>query len=259
MLGAIAGDIIGSRFERGGKKEMEFPLFHPDCRLTDDTVMTIAIADSLINNRSYAETMMEWGSRYPDTGYGGNFRKWLEGSIKGPYNSFGNGSAMRVSPCGYLADEIQVLRAAEESAIPTHNHPEGVKGAQSVALAIFLARQGRSKVEIKNEITSRFNYNLDFSIAELRPFYSFDVTCQGSVPESIVCFLEGKDFEETIRLAISMGGDTDTMAAIAGSIAEVYYGGIPTGIEEEVLNRLPKEMKDVLLVFRKKYGPKQER
>ncbi len=250
MFGAIAGDIIGSRYEILNMKNTDFKLFHPKCRFTDDTVMTIAIADSILHGKPYKDSMMEWGNKYMKVGYGGNFKKWLKGEIKDSYNSFGNGSAMRVSPCGYLDSLENVLEEAEKSAMPTHNHPEGIKGAQSVAAAIYLARTGKSKEEIKEYISSTFDYDLNFTLDEIRPYYSFDVTCQGSVPESIVCFLTGNGVEESIRLAVSLGGDADTMAAIAGSISEAFYNEVPKHIYENSMLLLPDEMKVIIEKFK---------
>lgn len=253
MYGAIAGDIIGSIYEIRNMKKTDFKLFKQTSRITDDTVMTIAIADSLTNDIPYKESMLKWGNLYPKVGYGGRFKKWLKGDIKEAYNSFGNGSAMRVSPCGYLENMEQVLEEAKKSALPTHNHPEGIKGAQSVAAAIFLARKGNSKADIKSYIETNFNYDLSPTPDEIRPSYSFDVTCQGSVPESICCFLASSDVENAIRLAVSLGGDADTQAAIAGSIAEAFYQGIPTNIMNEISERIPPEMKVIIEAFLAKH------
>ena len=242
LLGAIAGDIIGSRHEFQKTKSADFELFTPACTFTDDTVLTVAIADALINGRDYGEVIREYGLRYPDASYGGFFRKWLV-SGGDAYNSFGNGSAMRVSPVGWAFNtEEDILREAERSAAVTHNHPEGIKGAQTVAFAIFLARKGSEKDDIKNEITKRFGYFLDQSLDEIRPGYKIDETCQGSVPQSIRAFLESVDVEDTIRKAVSLGGDADTLAATAGSIAEAYYAGVPEEIASEVRARLPDEL-----------------
>ena len=216
--------------------------------------MTIAIADSLVNAISYRASMLKWGKLYPKVGYGGRFKKWLKGEITDPYNSFGNGSAMRVSPCGYLENINLVLEEAKKSALPTHNHPEGIKGAQAVAAAIFLARKKHSKADIKSYIENHFGYDLSPTPDEIRPSYSFDVTCQGSVPESICCFLASSDVEDAIRLAVSLGGDADTQAAIAGSIAEAFYQEIPVHIMKEILERTPPKMQFIIKSFKEKYA-----
>jgi ADP-ribosylglycohydrolase len=252
LLGALAGDMIGSVHEYTRRKRKDFPLFQPNSSFTDDSVLTLAVADAILNGRDYAEAIREYGLRYPNAGYGGMFIRWLH-SRGGPYNSFGNGSAMRVSPVAWAFDSLEeVLRQAEASAAVTHNHPEGVKGAQAVALAIYLARTGASKEAIRGEIESRFAYDLKRTLADLRPDYAWSEICQTSVPESIIAFLEAVDFEDTIRCAISLGGDADTMAAIAGSIAEAFYG-VPQPIAEEVQRRLPGELWVVVEGFSKKY------
>jgi len=250
MLGAIAGDVIGSRFERDGFKSKEFPLFTKASIFTDDTAMTIAVADALLNNKAYEQALKSWGRRYPLAGYGGTFRQWLAGLVKGPYNSWGNGSAMRVSPVGWLCNTLEeVLTEAEASAAVTHNHPEGVKGAQAIAVCIFLARTGHEKEAIRDYCIETFGYNLRRKIDDIRIYYSFDVSCQGSVPEAIIAFLESDDFEDAIRNAISLGGDSDTIAAMAGSIAEAYYGNVPQEIVDGVAQRLPEDMKNILAQF----------
>lgn len=236
MLGAICGDVIGSRFEAMNYKGTDFPLFAENCRYTDDTTLTIAVADAIMNNKNYAHTIRQYGREHPLAGYGGSFIAWLDDENAPPYNSWGNGSAMRVSPVGWLFDtEELVLNHARLSAEVTHNHPEGIKGAQAVALAVFMARNGYSKESIKQNISSKFGYDLDRTIDEIRPTYEFDVSCQGSVPESIIAFLESTDYEDCIRRAISIGGDSDTIAAMAGSVAEAYYRDIPKEIIEGVM------------------------
>ncbi|MDJ1502335.1 ADP-ribosylglycohydrolase family protein [Xanthocytophaga agilis] len=243
MLGAIAGDIIGSLYEIRGLKTMDFPLFVPESRFTDDTVLTLAVADALLHGGNYAEKIHSYGNAYPLAGYGKSFRDWLQSTDLQPYTSWGNGSAMRVSPVAYVYGSLdEVLQEAEKSAFVTHNHPEGIKGAQAIAAAVFLARKGSSKQEIKEYVQNKFGYNLKRSIEQIRPDYKFDVSCQGSVPESIIAFLESTDVENAIRLAISLGGDTDTMACMAGCIAEPFYGGIPKEIETEVRKRLPQDL-----------------
>ena len=250
MIGAIAGDMIGSIFEHRPHKSTEFPLFSPYSRYTDDTVMMLAVARGLMKDRNYAHEMKDLGRKYPDAGYGGTFIGWIFDDEIKPYNSWGNGSAMRVSPIGYFfGDELDVLREAKATAEVSHNHPEGIKGAQSVALAIFLARKGADKKEIRNRIKSDFGYDLDRTVAEIRPDYRFDVSCQGSVPEAIIAFLDSSDFESAIRLAVSLGGDADTLACIAGGIAEAFYGGVPAAIQREVRGRLPDDLLGILEDF----------
>ncbi|MDJ1470071.1 ADP-ribosylglycohydrolase family protein [Cytophagaceae bacterium DM2B3-1] len=250
MLGAIAGDIIGSLYEIRGLKTMDFPLFVPESRFTDDTVLTMAVADALLDSGRYAEKIHSYGNKYPLAGYGKSFRDWLQSTDLQPYNSWGNGSAMRVSPVSYVYGSLdEVLQEAEKSAVVTHNHPEGVKGAQAIAAAVFLARKRSSKQEIKEYVQNTFGYNLERSIEQIRPDYKFDVSCQGSVPESIIAFLESTDVENAIRLAISLGGDTDTMACMAGSIAEPFYGGLPKEIEIEVRKRLTADLLQTMDAF----------
>lgn len=228
MLGAVCGDIIGSRFERFNYKGTDFNLFDESCRCTDDSILTFAVADVIMNGKDYASTFREYARESPLAGFGGSFIAWVDNPEAGPYNSWGNGSAMRVSPVGWLFNTVEdVLENARLSAEPTHNHPEGIKGAQAIALAIFMARTGEHKEDIKKEIENRFGYNLNRTIEEIRPIYEFDVSCQGSVPESIIAFLDSNDYEDCIRKAISIGGDSDTIAAMAGSIAEAYYKEIP--------------------------------
>ena len=262
MLGAIIGDIIGSPYEWHNINTKEFRLFRRRSRFKDDSVMTIAVAEALLiaKNRGLLEdeaavkellidAMHKWGNEYPNAGYGGSFIKWLALDSAEPYNSWGNGSAMRVSPAGWMADDLEgTRRLARWTAEVTHNHPEGVKGAESVASAIFLARTGCSKAEIKEYVVTEFGYDLDRTCDEIRPDYEFDVSCQGSVPEAIIAFLEGEDFEDVIRNAVSLGGDSDTIAAMAGSIAEAFYE-IPAWIEMEAMSRMDEGMLDVYSSF----------
>jgi ADP-ribosylglycohydrolase len=256
LMGAIAGDVIGSVYEYNAPKTTEFDLFSPDSWVTDDSVLTIAIADAILRKRSYLECVREYAREYPDSGYGGMFRNWMYSETPQPYNSYGNGSAMRVSPVGWAFENVEdVLKEAEASAAITHNHPEGIKGAQAVALAIFRARKKATKAEIKDEIVARFGYGLSQSLDEIRPGYQFDETCQKTVPPAIVAFLESNDFEDAIRNAISLGGDADTLAAITGSIAEAFYGSIPEGILREVRNRMPAELWAVVEEFNCRYNP----
>lgn len=255
MLGAIAGDIVGSMWEASGEKRYDFPLFTRESRFTDDTVMTVAVAHALLDGRDYAEAMREYGMRYPFAGYGMQFSRWLVDERMGPYGSYGNGGAMRVSPVAYAAHSIDaVLEEAARSAAPTHNHPEGVKGAQAIACAVFLARSAADKEEIRREIASRFHYDLSRTVEEIRLRYLPDVTAAGSVPEAIISFLDASSFEAAVRNAVSLGGDTDTMACMAGAIAEAYFGGVPAAIAHEVENRLPAEFHRVIDRFSERYG-----
>lgn len=239
ILGAIAGDIIGSAYEFHPTKHMEFPLFLPQTTFTDDTVMTMAVAywltkDTQHRNETLVTEMHNFGKWYPERGYGGRFHQWLTNRWTKPYNSFGNGSAMRVSPVGFYAKTLdEALSLAKISAEVTHNHPEGIKGAQATAAAIFMARQGASKTEIRDYVEQTFQYDLHRTVDEMRPKYGFTEICQTSVPESIICYLESNTWEETIRKAISMGGDADTMACIAGGIAAATPGmDVPVDIAE---------------------------
>jgi len=257
IIGAVIGDVIGSVFEWNNIKTTDFDLFNPKCDFTDDTVLTIAVADCILNKKDFAKTIWEYGRKYRGRGYGGSFRNWLQQDDLKPYGSFGNGSAMRASAVGFAFNDIEtVLEVAKQSAEVTHNHPEGVKGAQATATAILLARQGKSKQEIKDFIVSTFKYNLDFTLDEIRPNYKFDVTCQGSVPQAIVAFLESFDFESAIRLAISIGGDSDTIACITGGIASAYYKGIPKEIVDFVADKLPSECIEIMNKFDEHYDRK---
>lgn len=252
MYGAIAGDIIGSPFETFNIKTTGFELFRSESSFTDDTVLTVAIADALLNKADYTKKLQEYGRKYPNAGYGKAFYKWLFSDNPQPYNSWGNGSAMRVSPVAYAYNDLNlVLKEAEKTALITHNHPEGVKGAKAIASAVFLAQNGKSKNEIKTYIQNTFLYDLERTISQIRDKYTFDVSCQGSVPEAIIAFLESHDFEHALRLAVSLGGDSDTIAAMAGSIAEAFYGAVPEYILKEVKNRLPDEFIKVIENFRK--------
>lgn len=256
MFGAIAGDIIGSVYESpfNNIKTKEFPLFQPDSHFTDDTVLTVAIADALLTGQNYTDKLKEYYARYPKVGYGGNFRRWAASTQTEPYYSFGNGSAMRVSAVAYGFNDLETLEIeALKSAAVTHNHPEGIKGAQAVATAIFLARSRYSLGEIKQMIQDKYQYNLDSTISELQQTYSFDVSCQGSVPQAIICFLKSTDFEDAMRNAISIGGDSDTIACIAGAMAEAYYQEIPPAIIQEVKLRLDDHLLQVIEQFQAKY------
>lgn len=241
MLGAIIGDIIGSPYEFDSDKTVDFELFTFECTYTDDSVMTVAVGCACVNSdlddeenfkNNVIRYMRELGNQYPNAGYGGSFYKWLRDPEMGAYGSYGNGSAMRVSPVAWAAGSLrQAEQLAKWSAEVTHNHSEGIKGAQAVAAAVYMARDGRDKEEIKEYVEAKY-YDLDFDIDDIRDGYSFDVTCQGSVPYAIKCFLEAEDYEEAVRLAVSLGGDGDTLAAMAGAIAEAYFG-----IPDEIVNR----------------------
>lgn len=255
MLGAIAGDVIGSIYERHAIKTTDFPLLGKQNRFTDDTVMTVAVADAILEQSDYAAAMKQFGRKYPNAGYGGTFINWLFEAEVQPYGSWGNGSAMRVSPIGRAFDTAErVLVEAERSAEVSHNHPEGIKGAKATALAVFLARQGYDKAHLRQEISRRFGYNLSRTVEEIRPTYRFDVSCQGSVPEAIIAFLDSTSYEDAVRLAVSLGGDSDTLACIAGGIAEVYYGTVPTPIADPVRALLPEDLLRVVDRFNEKYG-----
>lgn len=260
MYGAILGDIIGSPYEFDrGEKTKEFELFPAHARFTDDTVMTIAVAEALIGLGADADEehvkadvvrfMRHWGRNYLLVGYGGLFRQWLVMNDPQPYSSFGNGAAMRVSSVGWLYDSLSRTReVARWTAEVTHNHPEGVKGAETVASAIYLGRMGHSKEEIKDYITQEFGYDLTRTLDEIRPTYSMDATCPGSVPEAIIAFLESTDVIDAIRNAVSLGGDTDTTACIAGGIAEGFYGRTKA-MERACETLLPEAMREVLYAF----------
>jgi len=263
ILGAITGDIIGSVYEFHNVRRTDIELFTPKTTFTDDSVLTLATMDALLNNKNYGQAYQTYGRRYKNRGYGGSFHYWIYAKAPEPYNSWGNGSAMRVSPVGWYADTLgEAMSEAQESAEVTHNHPEGIKGAQAAAVAVFMARNGRSKDEIKSFITENFQYNLDRKIDDIRPNYEFNESCQGTVPEAIIAFLESTDFENAIRLAVSIGGDSDTIACITGGIAEAYYKKIPSYIVENVLKILPEELINVVAEFSQKFrqdGMSEER
>lgn len=260
MLGAIAGDVIGSVYE-GRSKNVEtvhFPLFNERSHFTDDSILTIAIADSIMSGVGYQDKLREYFRLYPKGGYGKGFKKWGWSDKPEPYDSQGNGSAMRVSPVGFAFDSLEeVLAEAKKSAEVTHDHPEGIKGAQVTAAAVFLARAGKSKQEIRDYIEEEFGYDLNESIESTRKWYSsapyMYIYCQESVPQAVRAFLESNDFEEAIRLAVYVGGDSDTLACIAGGIAQAFYGGVPAGIREEVLPRLDERLLDVTIRFMDEY------
>ena len=260
MYGAILGDIIGSpyEFDRGNKSK-DFPLFSPNSTFTDDSVMTLAVADAFLSlppeaseveiRRFLVRSMQTYGRKYPYAGYGGMFRRWLKDTNPQPYGSYGNGSAMRVSSAAWLFDDLQTVRhMARLSAEVTHNHPEGIKGAEATASAIYLARTGSTKAEIKAYIETNFHYDLSRTCDEIRPAYRHVESCQETVPESITAFLEGESFEDVIRTAVSLGGDCDTLTCIAGSIAEGFYG-VPEELNQQCRERLPEDLRKVLRRF----------
>lgn len=252
VLGAIAGDVFGSIYEWNNIKTAEFNLFNDECKITDDTVLSIAIADSLLNNCNFKNTLLMYGRKYSSYPYGPSFVNWLSSEEQNPYYSYGNGSAMRVSAIGaFFNDLSSVINYAKKSAEITHNHPEGIKGAQAVAAAIFLAKSGKNKKDIKDYITLEFKYDLNFTLENIRSSYQFDVSCQGSVPQAIVAFLESNSYENAIKIAISIGGDSDTIACITGGIASAFYKEISSEITEFVLNKLPIEFKEILEKFEK--------
>ena len=255
MLGAIAGDIIGSAWGASGEKRFDFPLFSARSRFTDDTVMTVAIAHALLDERDYAATMRDYGRRYPFVGYHAHFHRWLSDPGIGPYGGYDSGAATRASPVGFAAVSADdALAEAERSALPTHNHPEGIRGAQAIALAIYLARSGEEKEAIRRELIARFGYSLDRTVEETRPGYRRQRAAERSVPEAIISFLDAEDFESAVRNAVSMGGDADTMACIAGAIAEAYFGGVPDAIAAEVHHRLPPDLLLITERFDRRWG-----
>ena len=257
MIGAIAGDIIGSTYEVNRVKSTSFELFPQGSRFTDDTVLTVAVADCILHGKDYVSTFKEYGLRYPDAGYGGFFYQWLFSDNPQPYNSFGNGSAMRVSPVGFACTTLDsVMKEAARSAEVTHNHPEGIKGAQAVACAINLAQHDRSKDAIRHHIEETFGYDLNRTLNEIRPDYVSYGTCQDSVPEAIIAFLESNDYEGAVRNAISLGGDSDTQACIAGGIAQAFYMKIPKFIVRQVRDILSQDLLAIVDEFNEKHNLK---
>ncbi|HEX8915364.1 MAG TPA: ADP-ribosylglycohydrolase family protein [Humisphaera sp.] len=237
MLGAIVGDVVGSPFEADNVKRTDFRIFAAGARCTDDSVLTVATADVLLNGGDYASAYQDYYRRYPNAGYGGSFIGWAARRMAGPYGSWGNGSAMRVSPVGWARDTLaEVLAEAERSAAVTHNHPDGIVGAQAVAGSVFIARTGGSKDDVRAFVEDACGYPLDRSLDEIRPTYEFDVSCRGSVPVAVRAFLESTDFETAVRLGVSVGGDSDTIACMAGAIAHAHYGRIPGHLLDPVLN-----------------------
>ncbi len=255
MLGAIVGDIIGSVHEFTGTKKADFPLFEEGSTFTDDTVLTVAVADCLLTGASYIDKLHEYTRAYPNRGYGAGFFRWATSGSREPYNSWGNGAAMRVSPVGFAGESLEgVLTEARRSAEVTHNHPEGIRGAQATAVAIHLARRGESKEGIRRRVREMFGYDLDRTVEDIRPDYSFDPSCQGTVPEALVAFLDSDDYEHAVRLAVSLGGDADTLACITGGIAEAYYGGVPEEIANQGLALLETGLRETVTRFRATFG-----
>lgn len=263
MLGAIIGDIVGSRFEWQNHKSKEFELLTKECFVTDDTVMTLAVAKALLESwpgfddlsEKAVRYMRELGRMYPDCGYGARFEQWLLSHDPEPYNSCGNGAAMRVSACGWAARSLEEVKKLSKAVTEvTHNHPEGLKGAEATAAAVFLARTGASMPEIRSYITAHY-YPIDFTLDEIRDSYAFDEFCQGTVPQALEAFFESTGFEDALRNAVSIGGDSDTIAAIAGSVAEAYYG-IPTCLRARAMKYLDGRLMKILLDFEAQYPPK---
>ena len=254
IIGAIAGDVIGSAYEFNPTRDYDFELFTPKSTFTDDTVLTVANALWLLEDEAHSHEklvniMLDLCRRYPNRGYGGRFANWIIDEDPQPYNSFGNGSAMRVSPVGYYAKTLdEALELAKISAEVTHDHPEGIKGAQATAAAIFLARKGMTKKEIRDYVAQTFDYDLSRTLDEIRPTFTFDETCQRTVPEAITCFMEGKDFEDVVRLSVALAGDADTIAAIAGSISAAV-DEVPAEISQPVIALLSEEFCTTLLRF----------
>jgi len=254
MIGAIAGDIIGSVYEWHNIKTKDFVLFSDRCFFTDDSILTIALADTILTGTPYVDNLKTFYRFYPDGGYGGSFHGWAQSDSPAPYNSWGNGAAMRISPAGYAYDDLDtVLKKAKEFTEITHNHPEGIKGGQATAAAIFLARTGSTKEEIKEYIEKHFHYNLSRHVDEIRPSYRFNESSQETVPQAIRSFIDSTDFEDALRTAVSLGGDTDTLTCITGGIAQAYYKGVPDWIQEKVYGILDDRLGGITKAFMEKY------
>lgn len=251
MLGAIIGDIVGSRFEFNNHRSKDFEFFHKDCSFTDDTICTVAVADAITIQRRFDFMFIKWFELYPNPmgGYGSSFHRWLLQGGGDPYNSYGNGAAMRVSPCGWIGDLLAVFDYAEKSASVTHSHPEGIKGAQCIADLIWRLRHGQEKAYIELHCDIGYGYDINLNLDQLRKTNTFDETCQVTVPQAIACFLQSTDFEDCIRNAVSIGGDSDTIAAIAGSLAEAHYG-VPEWMEAKAMEYLPNDMIEVYNRFK---------
>lgn len=252
MLGAIAGDMIGSVYEFNNRRTKDFPLFTDQTTFTDDSILTIAVAEVLMQGGSYAAAFKRYYQQYPNPvgSYGARFQQWAASDTTEPYNSWGNGSAMRVSPVGFACQALEtVLAEAARTAEVTHNHPEGIKGAQATAAAIFLARTGSTKAEIKTYVTDHFGYDLNRTVDEIRPVYGFNESCQETVPEALIAFLESTSFEDAIRNAVSLGGDSDTLTCITGGVAHAFYGAVPDAIAQATLARLDSPLRSTTEAF----------
>jgi ADP-ribosylglycohydrolase len=250
MIGAIAGDIIGSVYEWNNIKTKDFELFSEQCFFTDDSILTIALADSILSGKPYVENLKTFFHLYPGGGYGGSFQRWAQSPDSLPYNSWGNGAAMRISPVGYAYNDMEtVLRKAKEFTEITHNHPEGIKGGQATAAAIFLARTGESKTAIREYIESQFQYDLSKTVDEIRPTFKFDESSQGTVPQALRAFIDSSGFEDAIRTAVSLGGDTDTLACITGAVAQAFYGDVPEAIQQKVYSILDDHLSQITRRF----------
>lgn len=260
--GAIAGDVIGSIYEFNPTKNYHFQLLNHSMEYTDDSIMTIAVADWILNSRTLShetlcEIMRKWGNEYthPMGGYGGMFSAWLASEEKGAYHSWGNGSAMRVSPVGFAFDTLEeTLHYAQISAEVTHNHEEGIKGAQATAAAVYLARTGTDKEDIRMRLSRLFGYNLDLTCDQIRPVYKFEESCQQTVPQALIAFFDSQNYEDAIRLTVSLGGDTDTMGAITGAVAAAYYQEMPKEVIEFTWKKLPEDMKEIIITFNQKFS-----
>jgi ADP-ribosylglycohydrolase len=254
MIGAIAGDIIGSVYEFNNIKTKDFILFSDRCFFTDDSILTIALADSIMTGKPYVENLKTFYQWYPNGGYGGSFHRWAQSRRSEPYNSWGNGAAMRISPVGFTYNDLDtVLQKAREFTALTHSHPEGIKGGQATATAVFLARSGNSKAEIKEFVESRFQYDLSKHVDDIRPTYEFDESSRGTVPQAIRAFIDSVDFEDAIRTAVSLGGDTDTLACITGGIAQAFYGSVPETIQQNVYSILDNRLGVITQRFMERY------
>src|SRR5262245_36471031 len=254
MLGAIVGDVIGSVHEWSGTKTKQFDLLVRQSTFTDDSVLTVAVAEWILDGKDLVGLLHSYTHDFPGRGYGGMFRHWVNSSVREPYGSFGNGSAMRVSPVGFAFDSLEeVMDWAQQSAAVTHDHPEGVRGAQATAAAIYYARRGHTKEELRTTLEERFGYDLYTGLDQIRPTYEFNETCQGTVPQAIVAFLESTSFEDAIRNAVSLGGDADTLACITGGIAEAYYGGVPRDLAAPVRTLLDRKLLAIVDRFRERF------
>ena len=255
MLGAVVGDIIGSVHEPAGTKTKDFSLFVPRSTFTDDSVLTVAVAEWILSGRDLVDLLHAFFERFPGRGYGGMFLDWAYDRRREPYNSFGNGAAMRVSPVGFAFETLEeVLAWSARSAAVTHNHPEGIRGAQATAAAIYFARRGHDKDQIRSTLESQSGYDLSATLDQIRPTYRFDETCQKTVPQALIAFFESTSYEDAIRNAISLGGDADTLACITGGIAEAYYGSVPPDLVERAKAILHKDLLTVVDRFRGRFG-----